>query len=79
MPKTMTEKQQAVDEGWRLYNAAMEACEELTNHLQELEDEHGVDTDRPREAAYEAYSALEGPYSSGARILPNHSNEGGKA
>lgn len=75
MPKYTEEQQQEIDEGWRLYNNAMEACEELEGFLHDLGEDLGIDTSRANDAAGTAHSALEGPYSYGAPILPPHSNE----
>lgn len=76
----LSEKQAAIDKGWDLYNRAMWLLEELQSHLEELGDEHDVDVpDETESAVYEAYSTLEEKYSTGCRILPAHSGDGGKA
>jgi len=75
----ISEKQEAIDECWALYNKAMDACEELQNVLGDLEDNYEVDVDKPQNAAYEAHSALERAFSEGRSILPAYSGDGGRA
>jgi len=69
-------KQKAIDKAWRLYNNAIEATDELMWAIDELKSEHDIEgTDRASDAAYRAHSALEEPYSTGAPILPTHTND----
>lgn len=74
MDKLQT-KQDAIDEGWRLYNVAMESLEELNTALERLLFDHDVNTDKASTAAYLAHETLETAYSTGSLILPPHSND----
>lgn len=67
--------QEMIDDAWSLYNRAMEACDELMGLLDEIEAEYEVDLSRAQEAAGEAHAALDGPYSTGAPVLPPHSTD----
>jgi hypothetical protein len=75
----ISEKQQAIDKCWVLYNRATDACEDLYQQLADLEDNYEVDVDKAQSAAYEAQSALETALNEGSSILPAYSGDGGRA
>lgn len=75
----ISDKQKAINEAWRLMNAAMDECEELNTYLDELSDKYeDLDLRAAIDAGYEAHSALHDPYTDGG-ILPAHSADGGRA
>ena len=73
--KYTEEQQEQIDEGWRLFNRAMGACEELEGFLHDLGEDLGIDVSRANDAAGDAWSSLENVYSYGASILPKHSGD----
>jgi len=75
----ISDKQEAIDDAWRLYCVAVDACDELGQALTDLSDAFDVDVSKAGETACAAYSELEEAYSTGRPILPPHSSDGGKA
>ena len=75
----ISEKQKAIDEAWRLWHRASDVLEELNDHLQEMDDEHDISETKAGRIGYGCHSTMSEAFSTGSRILPPHSHDGGKA
>jgi hypothetical protein len=78
--KSKSETQIKIDELWRRYNNLMDDAEELAGDLQEMEDERpDLDFSKALSVVGVVHSNMSDAFSTGRRILPPHSSDGGDA
>jgi hypothetical protein len=75
----ISDTQKRINDFWRRFNNIMDECEGFVCDLEELADERDdLDFSKALRIIGEAHADMTEEFSSGARILPSHSADGGK-